>query len=401
MVKVLWLASWFPNAYKPLAGDFIKRHAEAVSIFQSIHVIHVERINDNKKKISKKVELTDELFPGLSYTIRYYTILYLFGIERIYSYPYSLWLYHSQIKCYIKENGKPDILHVHIALRCGLVALYYKWIYGIPYLITEQFTGYLTGTRHYQKGISFFSRFLLRFIFRNAEVVTPVSETLGQALHDRFKIKRVKVIHNVVNTSIFYPLVNQAEKTVPVFIHISTLTPQKNPEQMLKAFAILKEQFGIDFALWVIGPHNQDLVKLASKLNIHNEIEWHKETTQPRIAKLLQKSDALVLYSRFETFGCVNIEAMACGIPVIASDIPVFREYLQNGFTAYFAEPENPMKLALTIRKFLKVKKKSPLLISKQATNFDYATIGSKIYNLYMQLFEKNTQSENRTFGAD
>jgi hypothetical protein len=50
MSKILWLASWFPNNNNPLVGDFIKRHAEAISLCQPVHVIHVERISNRKKE---------------------------------------------------------------------------------------------------------------------------------------------------------------------------------------------------------------------------------------------------------------------------------------------------------------------------------------------------------------
>ncbi len=59
-----------------------------------------------------------------------------------------------------------------------------------------------------------------------------------------------------------------------------------------------------------------------------------------------RESNALILYSRYETFGCVIIEANACGKPVIVSDIPVFHENVADGLTGVFVEPDNPGLLA-------------------------------------------------------
>src|SRR5262245_8083014 len=112
MSKILWLASWFPNDNDPLVGDFIKRHAEAVSLYQPVHVIHVERIADRSK--TKTVETTDATFPDLCFTLKYYVVIPLLGIERSFSYLYSLWLYHSLVKKYIRVHGKPALIHVHI-----------------------------------------------------------------------------------------------------------------------------------------------------------------------------------------------------------------------------------------------------------------------------------------------
>ena len=60
----------------------------------------------------------------------------------------------------------------------------------------------------------------------------------------------------------------------------------------------------------------------------------------------MQQADALVLYSRFETFGCVLIEANACGIPVLVSDIEVFHELVENQVNGVFVRGDDPRALA-------------------------------------------------------
>lgn len=382
---ILWLASWFPNEYNPLAGDFIKRHAEALSLYQRVHVIHVEKI-PNDKKAAKTVEETDAVYPHLSYTLKYYSVVQIEGLERILSFVYSLLLYHSFIKEFIKKNGKPKFLHIHIAERCGWIALYFKWFHRIPYIITEQHTIYLPEAKKYEKSIGFFRSIFLKLIYKNASLVTPVSETLANTLKEKFEVKKTRVIYNVVNTSIFYPVEKSRENTTPVFIHISTLTPQKNPEQMLKAFALLKHQYQTNFILHIVGPKREYLAELAERLNIHDNIIWHQETSQPNLAALMRNADAFVLYSRYETFGCVNIEAMACGLPVIVSDIPVFREYLKEGATVYFAKSENPSDLAQVLYSFVNSAPVSSEVISKYALQFDYETVGKQIEEVYKEV---------------
>jgi glycosyltransferase involved in cell wall biosynthesis len=98
----------------------------------------------------------------------------------------------------------------------------------------------------------------------------------------------------------------------------------------------------------------------------------------------MQKAAALVLYSNFETFGCVNIEAMACGLPVIISDIPVFKEYLQQGVTGWFAGFNNPARLAEVLRDFINSAGAADAhMIANEAQQFDYNTVGRLIAGLY------------------
>lgn len=387
MKKTVWLASWFPNENDPLVGDFIKRHAEAVSLLRPIHVIHVEK----RKGTPETIETTDPIFTNLTCVIKYYSVWYLAGIERLYSYLYSLWLYHSLIKKFIKKNGKPAFLHIHVSLRCGWVALYYKLVHKIPYIITEHNAGFMPAAKLYNKEVvNYFNYLPLKFIFKNAFTVTTVSEALADALQQTFDLKKPEVVYNVVNTSIFFPPIQPYENRKPVFLHISTLTPQKNPEQMLAAFSILRRQYKTDFVLHIVGPQKPHLLRLCDELNINDCIQWHKETNQQNLASLMHQADALVLYSRFESFGCVNIEAMASGLHVIVSGLDVFKEYLQDGITACFAKPENPADLARVIHLFINTPRLSAKSIADHANTFNYKTIGEKFMQVYQRINQAN-----------
>jgi glycosyltransferase involved in cell wall biosynthesis len=96
----------------------------------------------------------------------------------------------------------------------------------------------------------------------------------------------------------------------------------------------------------VYGPHNDELKSLIEKNGIDHLIDYRSEVPQPMLADEMRKCHAMILYSRFETFGCVVIEAMASGIPVIASDIPVMREIIADKKSGVFVPLENPSALA-------------------------------------------------------
>jgi len=381
--NIVWLASWYPTEIDPLTGDFIMRHAQALSLYQPVHVMHVKK-SDGRVR-SKIVETTDSQYPNLTQTIQYYSMPRMGGIERAYSYFYSLRLYYKLVKRYINAKGKPHLLHVHVLLRCGLVALYCKWVHKIPYAITEQYAGYMPAAKGSMKGITALNRLPLKLIIKNAAVFLPVSQSLANALQQTFLLPPVNVVYNVVNTNIFNPVENTVKLDPPVFLHISTLSVQKNIDDMLKAFALLKQQYKNSFMLRIVGPHNVYYRLLAVTLGLEDNIEWISETSQSNLASLMHGASAFVLYSHFETFGCVNIEAMACGLPVIASDIPVFKEYLTQGVTAFFAQPSNPDALAATLHNFLQMPQHNNISIALHAQQFNYQTIGKKIIDAYQQ----------------
>ena len=178
---------------------------------------------------------------------------------------------------------------------------------------------------------------------KNAAGYSAVSEYLASAMHKIFSFKKISVVPNVVDTNLFYP----AEKK-PVdahFIHISSLNYQKNPEQILQAVAILLKKIPA-CRLTIFGEPVESLINLAATLQIADAVEFKGLCSQEVLREHIQQSAALILYSRFETFGCVIIEANATGKPVIVSDIPVFHENVLDGITGIFVPLNNPVSLA-------------------------------------------------------
>ena len=96
----------------------------------------------------------------------------------------------------------------------------------------------------------------------------------------------------------------------------------------------------------IFGPDRQGLKEFAAELQVENNIHFHSEIPQQQLAEFVRPALALILYSTFETFGCVIIEAHACGIPVIVSDIPVFHETVTEGVNGFFAGGNDPAALA-------------------------------------------------------
>src|SRR5205085_51725 len=133
------------------------------------------------------------------------------------------------------------------------------------------------------------------------------------------------------------------------------LNYQKNFQDIVEAFSIVKSR-GYEFQLTVIAPDNVQSRQLAKEKNLQEQIIFKQEVPQNILAEDMQQADALVLYSRYETFGCVVIEANACGLPAILSDLPVFHEYVIENKTGIYAKPGNPVSLADAIINFINKK---------------------------------------------
>lgn len=342
--KILWLASWFPNKREPLSGDFIERHAKAASLQNRITVIHVVKDHNNVIQRGGAVEkITYSNFPNLSAYVSYYQ-----ATEKVFPAFFSFIRYLRTLKKlidqHISENGKPDLINVHICYKAGLGALYCKKRFGINYVLSEQWTIFCPEAQPSFADQPFYARWLIRKIYKNAARVTAVSEYLGTQLAERFHIDRPLRIPNVVDSTLFYPSIEK--HSTFTFIHVSVLNYQKNPEAIISAISLAQRKATRPFKVIMYGPLIPHLATLIHRHGLDGIVDYRSEVRQDVLAAEMRKCHSLILYSRFETFGCVVIEALASGVPVIASDIPVMHEVIQEGISGVFARSDDAEQLA-------------------------------------------------------
>ncbi len=386
--NILWLASWYPNVLTPYDGDFIQRHAKAVSIYRTITLLHIKK--DEHGVVTKDVKIVSTASGNLNEMIVFYHPVktHIRMLDRLLSSIKYKQVYKKILKKYIKENGKPLLVHVHVALKAGLMALWLKKNFNIPYILSEHWHGYLQQATQGFNKLNIVQQKWTTMMFKNAEAVTVVSEVLGKEIERQFATPYF-VLPNVVDTNIFKP--GDHEKNKPVkFIHISSLSEIKNIQGIIEAFGLVKKK-GYQFQLLIYGPSVSALEKFIEENDMHESITMNNEVAQDRLAAAIKRCDALILYSYYETFGCVVIEANACGVPAILSDLPVFREYIVENKTGIFALPGNPEALATAIVNFIKNQevfdRQEIATITKN--KFRYEVIGARFDQLYTSVLKK------------
>lgn len=385
-MKILWLVSWYPSALHPFDGDFIQRHAQAAALFTEVEVLHV--VKDSKgietQTIKETVHVNEKLTERIIYYKPFKTSIQI--VDRLLSHLQYKKICRAALKNYVVKQGKPPFIHVHIAMKAGLNALWLKRKYNVPYILTEHWGGYLPTAAPNINDYNFIYKYYWEKIITNAMASTYVSDFLKNHLMHVYKVDNCVLIPNVVNTDIFYPSPKLPYDKIR-FVHVSIMTYQKNTEAILAAMALLKNDFA--FELYLYGPINSSLQRLIIKLGLQHEVIVKGEVAQPILAKLIQQSDALILYSRFETFGCVIIEANACGVPVIVSDLTVFHEIVNEGVNGFFVEGENQIALAEKLKQFILQKNTfdKMAIASHAAEKYNYKKIGQQFADLYMKLY--------------
>ncbi len=390
-MKVLWLPSWFPNRTAPYNGDFIERHAAAVAPFIDQLIILAVVKDDAMPKGST------EIIRRQHGNICIFTACYggsRLGIaEKLFSFRTYFSLQKKLYRQVLAEFGEPALVHVHVPMKAGLFALYLQKKYSIPYIVTEHWAGYSRlakpGIRQYGTIFNWFNNRVLKA----ARIVLTVSDDLGNTIAADFVNIPYTVVPNVVDTSLFFPVHQQANSTLQL-IHASTMGYQKNMPAMMAALALWKKN-GAVFRLDCYGPADDSVRILVQQSGLEREVHFRGEVPQPALAKAMQSSDALILYSRYETFGCVIIEANACGIPVIVSDLAVFHELVEDEVNGVFARPDDPAALAAALQHFSASRSRfdKKRIAAAAFEKYNYNVVGQQLLAVYRQVLAEKITS--------
>jgi glycosyltransferase involved in cell wall biosynthesis len=382
--KILWLASWYPNKLAPFDGDFIQRHAKAAALYNDIHLIHV--VGDEKGIIkNEKVDLlqSENLFEQIIYFRKSNTT-----VGRMLA--HYRWARHfkNAVKEYIAVHGPPDLVHVHVAMKAGIIALWIKNRYKIPFVITEHWGIYNEVVEDsYISKPRWFKEYTQR-IFRESKKLISVSEYLAGGINHLVGVKPYVIIPNAVDTKLFF--YNATGTGIFRFIHVSNMVPLKNVGGILRAVKILSDS-DTEFELIIVGNTGTAIRKYAEELGVLEKyVSFRGEISYAEVAKEMQQSNALILFSNMENSPCVIAEALCCGLPVITTNVGGIPELVdkENGLQI---DPKNDLALANAMEQMII---DYPLYPRKKIAQdakgrFSYAITGRKIAGVYNCVLEE------------
>lgn len=322
-MRVLVLTPWYPSRINPIEGIFVKRIAEAISQMHCVVVFAFLTAYARHHDLTLEGE---HIGSGL-YQSKENDLLIFRSIQKARGWAKLGGLHRlvnriRALQNLLKLLPPFHLIHAH-TYQAGLLGLWVKMQQNIPLIITEHWSGFLTGeVKKGQLG-------KVKLAYRYADAVCPVSEHLQHSiLKWGVNTKRWEVIGNVVdiNPQEQWGGPSYPNPTPVKLLFVSTLTPIKGLPTLIEALSLLeKRNFPVTLTIVGDGPIRKGIEELIEYYGLQERVTLTGYLSPGEVRKLFQDHHILVHPSEVETFSIIVAEAVAAGMPVVASDISPLR----------------------------------------------------------------------------
>ena len=239
----------------------------------------------------------------------------------------------------VVEYEKLDLLHVHYAIphaSAGLMAKQILATKGISIPIVTTLHG--TDITLVGKEATYAS--VVTYVINQSDVVTAVSNSLRSDTYSLFKIqKKIKVIPNFVDIKKFKKQHKDHFKKAicpngeKLMVHISNFRKVKRVQDVISVFCKVSEKMPVKLLLVGDGPERSEMEKITRETCSIKDVRFLGKMSN--VEEILSVCDLFIMTSEKESFGLAALEAMACQVPVISTNVGGLLELNQNGITGY------------------------------------------------------------------
>ena len=334
-MTILFLTHSYPDSDIKWRGLFIKDQAIALSTKHEVIVVYFKvdyshlapfsKYSFIQRQSGKVIEY--ELITGKSFPV----INQLKYLKDTYSF----------INREILKRRRIDIIHSHLSYPAGFLGTIIQKRKGIPCIVTEHswINKYFRSRIH---------KTSVLYTLKHSACIVAVSQALRDDINSYCR-RQVKVVPNVVEMKKFSLTGTlQRDKKLNAGILGGMGNYRKGLDILIKALPLLKD-LELTVHIGGDGKYLNTFRNLAKELEVQEKCIFYGEIKPEAIFDFYSKLDFFVLPSRDETFGVVVVEAMACGLPVIATKCGGPEEIITKE-TGILVERENPQDLARAIR---------------------------------------------------
>ncbi len=333
-MNILLLTHSYPDTNNSWRGTFVKEQARALSLNHNIIVVFFKIDYEHFASCAKYNFLKTKKGNLTEYTL---TIKRTFPIINQINYLVKTYRF---INDEILSFFKPDLIHSHLSYPAGFLGTIIKMRKNIPNIVTEhsRITTYYRSWLHKQ---------CINYTLRNANSIVAVSNTLKEEIY-LICPRPINVIHNIVDVDKFRLIKSKPGSILNIGFLGGLGNDNKGLDLLIKSASLLERK---KFVLHIGGQGIllNNYKRMAKESGIEGNCIFYGEIPRDKIPDFYSNLDLFVLPSRYETFGIVLIEAMACGIPVIATRCGGPQEIVIQ-LTGILIEKENIEELTSAVK---------------------------------------------------
>lgn len=230
----------------------------------------------------------------------------------------------------IQQKFQPDIVHAHYATSYGLLGSLIR---------PKKFLVSVWGTDVYSfPKRSFLHKLTFQFILKRTNAIFSTSFAMKKEI-EKYTTKKITVIPFGIDADLFSPGEKVVSKKNFIVGTVKTLEHVYGIDRLIRAFAIFHSDFPeSECRIYGTGSQLDSLKKLSLDLNVSNSVHFMGYVSNKFVPEKLREMDVYCALSRQESFGVAVVEASACGIPVIVTDVGGLPEVVEDGKTGYIVK---------------------------------------------------------------
>jgi N-acetyl-alpha-D-glucosaminyl L-malate synthase BshA len=291
---------------------------------------------------------------------------------------------------FLLKKIKPDIVHCQ-AIQMGVPGFLFKKFYKKPYIVwCHGFDVYFPWK---------FKKIISNPVLNSADAIVALTSNMKDELNKTCK-KDILVLPNGIDLENFSGLskqslrdkfkINPDEK---IIIFVGGLKPVKGIEYLIEAFWVINQKIPAS-KLFLVGEgiDRINLENAVKKNNLTGKVNFTGKIANREIPEYMALSDIFVLPSLSEGFGIVNLEAMACGLPIVATNVGGIPEVIKDGENGFIVEPKNPGQIAEKVLLLLedeKLREKISNNNREEVKKYSLEIIVNRLMEIYLSCLKK------------
>lgn len=318
-MKIFMISNMYPSKHNPTYGIFVKNFENSL-ISEGCEFPYKAIIGDRDKNLLKR------------------TINYLYFFIKVITY---------------YNNKDYDLIYVHYIAHSLLPFLFVRKCIHKPLVINAHGSDVFPRTT-----IGKLIQKIVTPIVKQADLIVVPSAFLKKNVEALFEIneKRIFVSPSAgINTELFRPVVPGKQNGIFTIGYVSRIEQGKGWDTLLNAIKILKEKGFDNYKVLVIGGGSKkgELFSMVQRNQLQDVVKLVGIVPHEELTYWYHRMDVFVFSTELpESLGLVGLEAMACGVPVIGSDIGALKDYIKDGINGQLFKPGDARQLALFVESF-------------------------------------------------